>query len=39
MSIEQELKKEGIEIIKKIDTFMVNSVANIVSEKLVAAFP
>lgn len=39
MSIEQELKKEGIEIIKKIDTLKINSVAKNVAEKLVATFP
>lgn len=39
MNIEQELKKEGIEIVKKIDTLKVNSVAKNVAEKLISAFP
>ena len=39
MSIDLELKKEGIEIIKKLDTLTINSIAKNVSEKLVAAFP
>lgn len=38
MNIEQELKKEGIEIVKKIDTLKVNSVAKSVAQKLVSAF-
>lgn len=39
MNIDLELKKEGIEIINKIDTLAVNSIAKNVSEKLVLAFP
>lgn len=39
MSIEQELKKEGIEVIKKIDTLTINSIAKNVAQKLVSAFP
>ena len=39
MDTNLELKKEGIEIVKKIDTLTVNSIANNVSEKLVSAFP
>ena len=39
MNIEQELKKEGIEIIKKIDTLKVNTIAKSVAEKLIATFP
>ncbi len=39
MSIEQDLKKEGIEVIQKIDTLTVNSIAKNVAEKLVSNFP
>lgn len=39
MNIDLELKKEGIEIIRKIDTLTVNSIAKNVAEKLVLAFP
>lgn len=39
MSIHTDLKKEGIEIVKQLDTARVNSIASTVSEKLVKAFP
>lgn len=39
MSIETDLKKEGIQIVHPLDTLTVNSIAKNVSEKLVLAFP
>ena len=39
MSIKAELKKEGIEVIKPLDTFTIISVAKKVATKLVIAFP
>lgn len=39
MTIEKELKKEGINVIKRINTLTVNSIAKSVAEKLVLAFP
>ncbi len=39
MSIEVDLKKEGIEVIKPLDSLITNSIAQSVSEKLVAQFP
>ena len=39
MSIETDLAKEGIKVIKPLDTLMVNTIAKNVSEKLVATFP
>ena len=39
MSIEADLKKEGIEVIKQLDTLAVNTIAKAVSDKLVTAFP
>ena len=39
MSIEAELKREGIEVIKTLDTFSVITIAKNVSTKLVLAFP
>ena len=39
MNIDLELKKEGIEVIRQIDTLTVNSIAKNVSESLVLAFP
>ena len=39
MSIETELKKDGIEVIEKLDTLKINSIAMNVSLKLCATFP
>lgn len=39
MSIETELKKDGIEVIKKLDTLKINSIAMNVSLKLCETFP
>lgn len=39
MSIESELKKEGIEVIKTLDTLQVNSIAKFVSDSLCDKFP
>lgn len=39
MSIESELKKEGIEVIKNLDTLQVNTIAGFVTEKLCSKFP
>lgn len=39
MSIESELEKEGIKVIKPLDTVLVNRIAKHVAEKLVATFP
>lgn len=38
MSIESDLKKDGIEVIKKLDTLKVNSIARNVSKKLCETF-
>lgn len=39
MSIESDLKKDGIKVIDKLDTLVVNSVARNIAQKLVATFP
>lgn len=39
MSVESDLKKDGIEVIKKLDTLRTNSIARIVSISLCEAFP
>ena len=39
MNIEAELKKDGIEIVGRLDTLSVNSLAKNVSEKICKAFP
>ena len=39
MSIQSDLKKDGIEVIKKLDTLKVNSIARNVSIKLCNTFP
>ena len=39
MNIEAELKKDGIEIVGRLDTLSVNSLAKTVSEKICKAFP
>lgn len=39
MNIEQELKKEGIEVVKSLDRLTVNMIAKSVADKLEKAFP
>ena len=39
MSVESDLKKDGIEVIKKIDTLKVNSIAKNVSNHICETFP
>ena len=39
MNIESDLKKDGIEVIEKIDTLRINSIARTVSIKICEAFP
>lgn len=39
MSIESDLKKDGIQVIKKLDTLKVNSIARNVSLRLCSTFP
>lgn len=39
MSIESDLKKDGIEVIEKLDTLKVNSIARNISVKLCETFP
>ena len=39
MSIETDLKKEGIEVISKLDTLKINSIAKNVAHKICDAFP
>ena len=39
MNIETELKKDGIEIVGRLDTLSVNSLAKNVSSKICEAFP
>lgn len=39
MSIESDLKKDGIEVIARLDTLSINSLAKNVSEKICKAFP
>lgn len=39
MSVESDLKKDGIEVIKKLDTLRVNSIARTVSISLCETFP
>lgn len=39
MNIENELRKEGIEIISKLNTLKVNSIATNIAKKLVKTFP
>lgn len=38
MSINSDLKKEGIEVVSKLDTLKVNSIAKTIAEKLALAF-
>lgn len=39
MTIENELKKDGISVIEKLDTLSVTLIANFVSEKFISYFP
>lgn len=39
MSIETDLKKDGIEVIEKLDTLTINSIAKNVSTKICNTFP
>ena len=39
MSIETELRKDGIEVIEKLDTLTINSLAKNISSRLCATFP
>ncbi len=39
MSIESELRKEGIEVVQKLDTLTINSLARNIASKLCEAFP
>ena len=39
MSIETDLKKDGIEVTKKLDTLQINSIANNIALKLCETFP
>ena len=39
MNVESELKKDGIEIIGRLDTLSVNSISKSVAEKICNTFP
>lgn len=39
MSINSTLKREGITVIRELDTMQINSIASNISEKLIATFP
>ena len=39
MSIETDLKKDGIEVIKPLDTLKINSIARNVAQKICDTFP
>ena len=39
MSIETDLKKDGIEIIEPLDTLKINSIARNISQKICDTFP
>ncbi len=39
MSIEADLKKDGIEVIQALDTLKINSIARNVSQKICETFP
>ena len=39
MSIESDLRKDGIEVMEKLDTLKINSLANNISTKLCETFP
>ena len=39
MSIESDLMKDGIQVISKLDTLVVNNIARNIARKIVATFP
>ena len=39
MSVESNLKKDGIEVIEQLDTLTVNTIANNISHKICETFP
>lgn len=39
MSIETDLKKDGIEVIGKLDTLKINAIARNISQKICEVFP
>lgn len=39
MSIETDLKKDGIEVIEALDTLKINLIAKNIAEKICATFP
>ena len=39
MSIETDLKKDGIEVIEALDTLKINSIARNISQKICETFP
>ena len=39
MSVESDLKKDGIEVTQKLDTLKINSIANNISIKICETFP
>ena len=39
MSVESDLRKDGIEVIKKLDTLRINSIARNISIRLCETFP
>ena len=39
MSIESDLRKDGIEVISKLDTLVVNSIAQNIAKKIITTFP
>ncbi len=39
MGVNSELRKEGIVVIKRLNSFTVNSIANTIAKKLVSSFP
>lgn len=39
MSIESDLRKDGIKVVSKLDTLVVNNIARNISRKIVATFP
>lgn len=39
MSVETDLKKDGIEVIETLDTLKINSIARNVSQKICETFP
>ena len=39
MNVESDLKKDGIEVVEKLDTLTINSLAKNISTKLCSTFP